>query len=58
MITYSAVPDPDLEISVGGGGEGWSSRPLDIKRGPGLLKKNVSTLWPSIRSKNNPVFHL
>ena len=57
MITYSAVPDPDLEISVGEG-EGWSSRPLDIKRGPGLLKKNVSTLWPSIRSKNNPVFHL
>ena len=30
------------------GGEGWSSRPLDIKRGPGLLKKNISALWASI----------
>ena len=48
MITYSTVPDPDLEISGGGG----SSRPLDMKRGPSL------TLWASIRSKNNPVFHL
>ena len=32
MITYSTVPDPDLEISGGGGG--GSSRPLDIKGGP------------------------
>ena len=31
-------------------GEGWSSRPLDIKRGPGLLKKNISALWASISS--------
>ena len=36
MITYSTVPDPDLEISMGGEG---SSRPLDIKGGEQVSKK-------------------
>ena len=40
---YAAVPDPDLEITGGGGG--WQSRPLDRGRGGGLQKTFSASVW-------------
>ena len=45
------MPDPDLEISVWGGGEGGHPDP-DLKGGTRPQKKIFSSLWASFSSKN------
>ena len=44
-----AVPDPDFEIRVGGGGH---PDPLIRGKGGGSRKKNFSALWASVWSTN------